>query len=107
MQLLNGYFDTVVLAIAGKGDEVLRFMGDAVRAFFPAWRRLLPTGQRRKSRKKPRQRKSPQGNRAWGVALHRREVSYVISPLSAVSIHADWPRPQHGDGMNCLCRHLS
>ncbi|MBZ9605458.1 hypothetical protein [Phyllobacterium chamaecytisi] len=35
MQLLNGYFDTVVLAIAGKGDEVLRFMGDAVRAFLP------------------------------------------------------------------------
>ena len=111
MQLLNGYFDTVVLAIAGKGDEVLRLMGDAVRAFFPVTGRhgggcCLP-GSDGNPGKKRRQRKSPQGNRAWGVALHRREVSYVISLLSAVSIHADWPRPQHGDGRNCLCRHLS
>ncbi len=33
--LLNAYFDKVIPAITHKGGEVLKFMGDAVLAFFP------------------------------------------------------------------------
>lgn len=33
--LLNSYFDRIIPAITGEGGEVLKFMGDAVLAFFP------------------------------------------------------------------------
>ena len=33
--LLNAYFETIIPAITGEGGEVLKFMGDAVLAFFP------------------------------------------------------------------------
>jgi adenylate cyclase len=36
LDLLNGYFDIVVPAITSQGGEVLKFMGDAVMAFFPS-----------------------------------------------------------------------
>lgn len=36
LELLNAYFDIVVPAITGQGGEVLKFMGDAVLAFFPS-----------------------------------------------------------------------
>ncbi|KQV73269.1 adenylate/guanylate cyclase domain-containing protein [Rhizobium sp. Root1220] len=36
LQLLNAYFDMVVPAITRNGGEVLKFMGDAVMAFFPS-----------------------------------------------------------------------
>jgi adenylate cyclase len=36
LELLNAYFDVVVPAITGEGGEVLKFMGDAVLAFFPS-----------------------------------------------------------------------
>jgi adenylate cyclase len=36
LELLNGYFDLVVPAITSEGGEVLKFMGDAVLAFFPS-----------------------------------------------------------------------
>lgn len=35
LELLNAYFDKVIPAIAHEGGEVLKFMGDAVLAFFP------------------------------------------------------------------------
>ena len=35
LELLNRYFDQVVPAVAEAGGEVLKFMGDAVLAFFP------------------------------------------------------------------------
>lgn len=35
LELLNTYFDVVVPAITSQGGEVLKFMGDAVLAFFP------------------------------------------------------------------------
>ncbi|MGO4436872.1 adenylate/guanylate cyclase domain-containing protein [Rhizobium sp. RAF56] len=35
LELLNAYFDIVVPAITREGGEVLKFMGDAVLAFFP------------------------------------------------------------------------
>jgi adenylate cyclase len=35
LELLDGYFDQVVPAIAASGGEILKFMGDAVLAFFP------------------------------------------------------------------------
>ncbi|KRB50697.1 adenylate cyclase [Rhizobium sp. Root708] len=35
LDLLNAYFDIVVPAITSQGGEVLKFMGDAVMAFFP------------------------------------------------------------------------
>lgn len=37
MQPLKSDFDTVIPAITGKGNEVLRFMGDAALAFFPGY----------------------------------------------------------------------
>jgi adenylate cyclase len=37
MQVLNGYFDLVVPTITQKGGEVVKFMGDAVLAFFPGY----------------------------------------------------------------------
>jgi adenylate cyclase len=37
LRLLNAYFDKVVPAITGEGGEVLKFMGDAVLAFFPGY----------------------------------------------------------------------
>jgi adenylate cyclase len=37
LQLLNTYFDAVVPAIVREGGEVLKFMGDAVLAFFPGF----------------------------------------------------------------------
>nr|WP_246779111.1 adenylate/guanylate cyclase domain-containing protein [Rhizobium sp. BK650] len=36
LELLNAYFDVVVPAITSHGGEVLKFMGDAVLAFFPS-----------------------------------------------------------------------
>ncbi|MGO7367592.1 adenylate/guanylate cyclase domain-containing protein [Rhizobium ruizarguesonis] len=36
LELLNAYFDVVVPAITSEGGEVLKFMGDAVLAFFPS-----------------------------------------------------------------------
>lgn len=36
LDLLNAYFDVVVPAITSQGGEVLKFMGDAVMAFFPS-----------------------------------------------------------------------
>jgi adenylate cyclase len=36
LEILNGYFDIVVPAITSQGGEVLKFMGDAVMAFFPS-----------------------------------------------------------------------
>lgn len=36
LELLNAYFDMVVPAITREGGEVLKFMGDAVLAFFPS-----------------------------------------------------------------------
>ncbi|NLS03562.1 adenylate/guanylate cyclase domain-containing protein [Rhizobium sp. P32RR-XVIII] len=36
LELLNAYFDIVVPAITSQGGEVLKFMGDAVLAFFPS-----------------------------------------------------------------------
>ncbi len=36
LELLNAYFDVVVPAITTYGGEVLKFMGDAVLAFFPS-----------------------------------------------------------------------
>ncbi len=35
--LLNAYFDRVIPAITSEGGEVLKFMGDAVLAFFPGY----------------------------------------------------------------------
>jgi len=35
-EVLNSYFDTVIPAIGKNGGEVLKFMGDAVLAFFPS-----------------------------------------------------------------------
>jgi adenylate cyclase len=35
LELLNAYFDVVVPAITREGGEILKFMGDAVLAFFP------------------------------------------------------------------------
>lgn len=37
LRLLNAYFDKVVPAITNRGGEVLKFMGDAVLAFFPGY----------------------------------------------------------------------
>jgi adenylate cyclase len=35
--LLNAYFDKIIPAITREGGEVLKFMGDAVLAFFPGY----------------------------------------------------------------------
>ncbi|WP_312948458.1 adenylate/guanylate cyclase domain-containing protein [Agrobacterium sp.] len=35
LDILNGYFEKVIPVITGNGGEVLKFMGDAVLAFFP------------------------------------------------------------------------
>jgi adenylate cyclase len=37
LDLLNAYFDRVVPAITREGGEILKFMGDAVLAFFPGY----------------------------------------------------------------------
>ncbi|WP_025660028.1 adenylate/guanylate cyclase domain-containing protein [Rhizobium sp. IBUN] len=37
LELLNAYFDKVIPAITREGGEVLKFMGDAVLAFFPGY----------------------------------------------------------------------
>lgn len=37
LALLNAYFDKVIPAITREGGEVLKFMGDAVLAFFPGY----------------------------------------------------------------------
>ncbi|MEK1853963.1 MAG: adenylate/guanylate cyclase domain-containing protein [Phyllobacterium sp.] len=80
MQLLNGYFDTVVPAITGQGGEVLKFMGDAVLAFFPgysaAWATAAASQAATEILEKIETTQIAGMKVSVGVALHYGEVSY-------------------------------
>jgi adenylate cyclase len=80
MQLLNGYFDAVVPAITGKGGEVLKFMGDAVLAFFPGYSAAWATAAAHQAATEILEKIETSqiaGMKASvGVALHYGEVSY-------------------------------
>jgi adenylate cyclase len=80
IQLLNTYFDCVVPAIIHAGGEVIKFMGDAVLAFFhhdePV--RACTTGLQAASSalERLRQLTLPDAELRAGIALHYGEVSY-------------------------------
>jgi adenylate cyclase len=80
MRLLNGYFDTVVPAITRKGGEVLKFMGDAVLAFFPGYTPESATAAAHNAATEILQKIDSMeigGLRLnVGIALHYGEVSY-------------------------------
>ncbi|MEK1889046.1 MAG: adenylate/guanylate cyclase domain-containing protein [Phyllobacterium sp.] len=80
MQLLSGYFDAVVPAITGKGGEVLKFMGDAVLAFFPGYSAAWATAAAHQAAMEILENLETtqiNGMRlSVGMALHYGEVSY-------------------------------
>ncbi|HTP83476.1 MAG TPA: adenylate/guanylate cyclase domain-containing protein [Alphaproteobacteria bacterium] len=81
LSLLNLYFDQVVPAIEAAGGEILKFMGDAVLAYFPAGRDpeqscraafdAAQAALRRLADASP-----PSGPLRAGIALHYGTVSY-------------------------------
>ncbi|MBB2699538.1 adenylate/guanylate cyclase domain-containing protein [Rhizobium phaseoli] len=78
--LLNAYFDRVVPAITREGGEVLKFMGDAVLAFFPGYAAAHACGAALASARAildeiDRFQYDGIGVKA-GIALHYGEVSY-------------------------------
>ncbi|AYD04223.1 adenylate/guanylate cyclase domain-containing protein [Neorhizobium sp. NCHU2750] len=80
IQLLNAYFDIVTPVIAGQGGEVLKFMGDAVLAFFPASNAILASEQALTAAGRilnELSRFEQDGIRLEaGIALHYGQVSY-------------------------------
>ncbi len=80
LALLNSYFDCVVPAITAAGGDVLKFMGDAVLAFFQdedAARSCAAAFEgARGVLENLNQFASPEGRLEAGIALHYGEVSY-------------------------------
>jgi adenylate cyclase len=80
LELLDAYFDRVVPAITAAGGEVLKFMGDAVLAFFhreaaaEACEAALRGGLNALERLD--EFRSPDAALSAGIALHYGEVSY-------------------------------
>ncbi|MBX4891942.1 adenylate/guanylate cyclase domain-containing protein [Rhizobium bangladeshense] len=78
--LLNAYFDRIVPAITSEGGELLKFMGDAVLAFFPGYDAVHSCGAALASARAildeiNRFQYQGIGVKA-GIALHYGEVSY-------------------------------
>src|SRR5262249_23063954 len=80
LELLNAYFDRVVPAIAAEGGEILKFMGDAVLAFFhrDAAADACSAGLRaaQGALESLGAFPAPDAELIAGVALHYGEVSY-------------------------------
>lgn len=80
LNLLNAYFDRVVPAITEAGGEVLKFMGDAVLAFFPQAEaaQSCNAALRAAIAALARLEEMPQSDTALnaGIALHYGTVSY-------------------------------
>ena len=81
LELLNIYFDQIVPPIVEAGGEILKFMGDAVLAFFrseadPATNCSVAFEAARKALARLDAVESPEAELRAGVALHHGTVSY-------------------------------
>ncbi|MGQ9370734.1 adenylate/guanylate cyclase domain-containing protein [Azospirillum sp. ST 5-10] len=80
LALLDRYFDEVLPAVAAAGGEVLKFMGDAVLAFFPDRRPEAACAMALRAAREIGERLAPHAAAepplAAAVALHYGEVSY-------------------------------
>ena len=81
LQTLNIYFDQIIPAIESAGGEILKFMGDAVLAFFgreadPAVSCKLAFGAACDALERLDAVVMPDGDLSAGIALHHGTVSY-------------------------------
>lgn len=80
LALLNAYFDQVVPAIDAAGGEVLKFMGDAVLAFFPQGDADIACARALSGAERVLESLSPTAGQgddpSVGIALHYGRVSY-------------------------------